>query len=555
MVRRRVILDKQQIIDTSFGIIKNEGVESFTARRLARELNISPMTVYNYMKNIDEIKKEVIKKGLSILYKMIFQMIESKEKDLEKEGVKLLCKILAINMMKFALENKEIYSLMLTEYGHKFRNDPEIHSYINFLPQLTGRLKLDQDKLQGAKRGFYIFEIVIKGLIVEKLQNLNDFSMDEYYDFIDFSINSLILQRTSETEMNAHLDPRKQSPEGDNADNSRNSHNGKTILIKPGKIENEIPRHLNDDLISVAGGLEDQIITMYAKGMTTLDIKEHMRNVYGVDVSYNMVSKVKDKILALVDKWQSRPLEHIYPIVYLDSINFKASDGYGIINKAAYSVMGINMAGRKDILGIWIGENESADFWLGVCNDLKSRGVRDILIACKDGLSGFSEAINKVFPKTEIQLCIIHKIRNSMKYVPWKEQKELIAGLKKVYQAQTIKEAKLGFEVFKEKWGKKHPLIVSSWEKNWPELTTFFKYPYEIRKIIYTINIIEGYHRQLRKATRAKATYPTDEVLRNIVYLATVKATKKWTLPVREWRSCISQFAIHFSDRLEVVVG
>lgn len=367
------------------------------------------------------------------------------------------------------------------------------------------------------------------------------------------------LQQIFEAEMDEHLGYKKHSPEGNNTGNSRNGYSKKTIQTKLGKTEIEIPRDRNGEFEpriikkhqTTSNDLEDQIIAMYAKGITTRDIEDHMRDIYGIDVSPVMVSKVTDKIMPMIAEWQSRPLERVYPIVYLDAIFFKVRKDNRIINKAAYSVLGINMAGQKDILGIWIGENESASFWLGVCNDLKNRGVQDILIACKDGLSGFSEAINTVFPRTEIQLCIIHQIRNSLKYVPWKEQKELMADLKKVYQALTIEEAELAFEMFKEKWGKKHPVIIRSWENNWLELTAYFKYPYEIRKLIYTTNIIEGYHRQLRKVTKTKTAYPTDEALKKIIYLATVEASKKWTLPIREWKSCISQFAIHFSDRLE----
>lgn len=247
----------------------------------------------------------------------------------------------------------------------------------------------------------------------------------------------------------------------------------------------------------------------------------------------------------------SRPLERVYPVVFLDAIHFKVRKENRIVNKAAYSVMAINIAGQKEILGIWVGEHESASFWLGVCNDLKNRGLEDILIACKDGLSGFSEAIRTVFPQTEIQLCIIHQIRNSMKYVSYKYQKELIADLKKVYQALTIGEAEMAFNAFKEKWGKRNPIIIRSWENNWLELTAYFKYPYEIRRMIYTTNIIEGYHRQLRKVTKTKTAYPTDEALVKIIYLATVEASKKWTISVRDWKSCISQFAIYFEDRLD----
>jgi putative transposase len=261
--------------------------------------------------------------------------------------------------------------------------------------------------------------------------------------------------------------------------------------------------------------------------MSTRDIEDHMQDLYGIDVSPTMVSKVTDKIMPLIAEWQSRPLDRVYPIVFLDAIHFKVRKDNRIVNKAAYSVLGINMNGQKDILGIWIGENESASFWLGVCTELKNRGVQDILIACKDGLSGFSDAINSVFPQTEIQLCVIHQIRNSMKYVSYKEQKAVMADLKKVYQALTLEEAELAFNDFKEKWGKKHSIIIRSWENNWIELTAYFNYPPEIRKMIYTTNIIEGYHRQLRKVTKTKTAYPSDDALRKIIYLATTQAAKK----------------------------
>jgi putative transposase len=264
------------------------------------------------------------------------------------------------------------------------------------------------------------------------------------------------------------------------------------------------------------------------------------------------VSKITDRILPQIAEWQSRPLDPVYPIIYLDAIHFKVRKDNRIINKAAYTVLGINMDGIKEILGIWIGENESASFWLGICNDLRNRGVEDILIACKDGLSGFSEAISHVFPNTEIQLCVIHQIRNSMKYVSYKEQKEIMADLKEVYQAVTLEGAEQAFLAFKDKWGKRHPVIVRSWENNWLELTTYFRYPYEVRRIIYTTNTVEGFHRQLRKVTKTKTAYPGDEALRKILFLATMEASKKWTVPIRNWKSCISQMAIHFGDRLNL---
>ncbi len=368
------------------------------------------------------------------------------------------------------------------------------------------------------------------------------------------------LQEIFEAEMDQHLGYNKHNNEGDNTGNSRNGYSKKTVKTRFGESEVQIPRdrngHFEPKIVkkyeTTSNQLEEQIIAMYAKGMSTRDIEDHMRDIYGIDVSAATVSKVTDKILPLIAEWQSRPLDRVYPIVFLDAIHFKVRKDNRIINKAAYSVMGINMDGLKDILGIWIGENESASFWLGICNDLRNRGVEDILIACKDGLSGFSEAISSVFPQTEIQLCVIHQIRNSLKYVSYKEQKELIADLKKVYRALTIEEAELAFEVFKEKWGKKHPIIIRSWEKNWDELTAFFKYPYEIRRIIYTTNTIEGYHRQLRKVTKTKTAYPSDESLKKIIYLATMEVSKKWNMPLREWKKCVSQFHIYFSDRLEV---
>lgn len=367
------------------------------------------------------------------------------------------------------------------------------------------------------------------------------------------------LQGILEAELDNHLGYEKHSIEGNNTGNSRNGYSKKNIKTKFGETELTVPRDRNGEFEpkiikkyeTTSNQLEEQIIAMYAKGMSTRDIEDHMRDIYGIDISPSMVSKITDKILPMISEWQSRPLDRVYPVVFLDAIHFKVRKDNRIINKAAYSVMAINMAGQKEVLGIWVGEHESASFWLGVCNDLKNRGLQDILIACKDGLSGFSEAISTVFSQTEIQLCIIHQIRNSMKYVSYKYQKELIADLKKVYQALTIGEAEMSFTAFKEKWGKKHPIIVRSWENNWLELTAYFKYPYEIRRMIYTTNIIEGYHRQLRKVTKTKTAYPTDEALVKIIYLATIEASKKWTMSVRDWKNCISQFAIYFEDRLE----
>jgi transposase-like protein len=366
------------------------------------------------------------------------------------------------------------------------------------------------------------------------------------------------LEQVLEAEMEHHLGYPKHSPAGINSGNSRNGYSKKTVKTRTGQTEIAIPRDRNGEFEpqiirkyqTTASELEDRIIAMYAKGMSTRDIEDQMKDIYGIEVSPVLVSKVTDKILPQIVEWQSRPLDPVYPIVYLDAIHFKVKQDNRIVNKAAYTVLGISVTGHKDILGIWIGESESASFWLGVLNDLKNRGVEDILIVCKDGLTGFSEAINAVFPQTEVQLCVIHQIRNSLKYVSYKDRKSLMADLKQVYQAFTLEEAELNFIEFKNKWQKKYPLVIKSWEKNWLELTAYFKYPPEIRRIIYTTNTVEGYHRQLRKVTKTKTAYPSDEALRKIVYLATLDIARKWTMPIRDWGKCLPQLVIYFDERL-----
>jgi putative transposase len=399
------------------------------------------------------------------------------------------------------------------------------------------------------------------------MQNYGDMTIREMasqcetVDDIQAMIRDLFketLQQVFEAEIEEHLGYSKHDPKGNNTGNSRNGYSKKTIKSKFGETKLNIPRDRKGEYEpqiikkyeTSINGLEDQIIALYSKGMSTRDIEDHMKDIYGVNVSPSLVSKVTDKILPLVYEWQSRLLDPVYPIVFLDAIHFKVKHENKIISKAAYTVLGINTDGIKDILGIWIGENESASFWLNVCQELKSRGVQDILIACKDGLSGFSDAINATFPQTDIQLCVIHQLRNTLKYVPHKDRKGVMDDLKKVYKAFTMEQAEVAFDEFKEKWGKKYPSVIKSWETNWLELTTFFAYPVEIRKLIYTTNTIEAFHRQLRKVTKTKTAYPTDNALRKIVYLATVGVTDKWTIPIPGWLECRQQFEIMFGGRL-----
>ena len=289
---------------------------------------------------------------------------------------------------------------------------------------------------------------------------------------------------------------------------------------------------------------------MYAKGMTTADIETHIREIYGLEVSDSTVSRITDKILPIAKEWQQRPLERIYAIVFLDAIHFHVRSEGQIVKKAVYIAIGVNLDGKKDVLGMWVGENESAKFWATVLNNLKNRGVEDIFIACTDNLTGFTAAIEAVFPKTDIQNCIIHQLRNSSKYVSYKDLKALMADLKRVYTAVDEETALSALDDFAAKWDSKYPKISKSWYENWPNLSTYFKFPNELRKLIYTTNAIEGFNRQLRKVTKSKSVFPTDDSLFKMLYLAMMDISKKWTGRRQDWSSIYAQIAIFYEDRL-----
>jgi len=362
-----------------------------------------------------------------------------------------------------------------------------------------------------------------------------------------------------EGEMDEHLGYEKYSANGNNSGNSRNGYGEKTLKSEIGETAISVPRDRKGEFEPQVIGkrqtrtddLEHRVLAMYAKGMSTRDIEDHLRDIYGVEASSSLVSRITDKIMPVVTEWQSRPLEAIYPIVFLDGIIFKVRKDARVINKCLYSVLGINIDGRKEILGMWLSENESASFWTGVLNELKNRGVQDILIACRDNLSGFSGAIETVFPHTEQQLCVIHQIRNSTKYVSYKDIKEVMADLKLVYGAPTLEDAEFRLEEFREKWGTKYPQILKSWDANWAELSTYFKYPQEVRTLIYTTNAVEGFHRMLRKFTKTKTIYPSDDAVRKSVYLSIQEISKKWTMPIKDWGCIIGQLIMFFGDRLQ----
>lgn len=363
------------------------------------------------------------------------------------------------------------------------------------------------------------------------------------------------IEQMLEAEMEEYLGYEKHSVEGNNSGNSRNGYGRKRIKSDYGECEIAVPRDRNGEFEpkiiekrqTRTNEIEEKIMAMYAKGVSQRDIEDTIQEIYGADVSQGLISKITDKILPEVMEWQNRPLEKIYPVGFFDGIVFHSRKENRIVNKCVYSVLGINMDGQKEILGIWISENESASFYASICSDLKNRGVSDIFIACHDNLTGLCDAINAIFPKTKNQLCIVHQIRNSCKFVPYKDRKAVCAGLKKIYGAVNLEDAEFAKEDFREKWDKKY---LKSWDKNWTELTAFFDFPLEIRRIIYTTNAVEGYHRMVRKFTKAKAIFPTDDSIRKVIYLSVKEISKKWTMPVRDWGVACAQFVIFFEDRL-----
>ena len=365
------------------------------------------------------------------------------------------------------------------------------------------------------------------------------------------------LEQMLQAEMDEHLGYETHSPAGDNTGNSRNGYGKKTIKSEWGESEIAVPRDRNGTFEPAViekrqtrtDEIEARVLAMYSKGLSTRDIEDHLRDIYGVEASASLISRITDRIVPELNEWQSRPLSEVYPVVFFDGINFKVKKDGKVINKCVYSVLGIDADGKKDILGIWISETESASFWTVVFNELKNRGVKDILIACHDNLSGFVNAINTAFPKTDSQLCIIHQIRNPTRYVSHKDLKPLMADLKKIYGAVSEDAALYALEEFAEKWSSKYPQIYKSWEQNWAELSTFFKYPAEMRRLIYTTNAVEGFHRMLRKFTKTKTNFPTDDSLKKSIYLSIKEISKKWYQPIRDWGIIAGQFMMFYEDR------
>lgn len=367
-----------------------------------------------------------------------------------------------------------------------------------------------------------------------------------------------VLENAMNAEMTNHLGYEKHQTIYGKTSNSRNGKSQKTVKTEIGDIDINVPRDRNAEFEPQIikkhqrrfEGFDSQIISMYARGMTTRDIQGHLMDIYGVEVSPDLISDVTNSVIDDVREWQNRPLDNVYPVVFLDALVVKGRTDGKVINKSVYTAIGINMQGNKEVLGLWISETEGAKFWLGIITELSNRGIKDILIACIDGLKGFPEAINSVFPQTKIQLCIIHMIRNSTKYVSWKERKIICADLKNIYEAPTEKAGLEALDAFAEKWDKKYPMISKSWKSNWENLNEFYAYPTDIRKAIYTTNAIESLNSSLRKVTQKRSAFPTDDAIYKVLYLALNNVSKKWTMPIRNWGAALNQFAIHFGDRV-----
>jgi transposase-like protein len=389
-------------------------------------------------------------------------------------------------------------------------------------------------------------------------------SMDDFFgrEGIFAKLFAHTLEQMLEAELGEHLGYERYEASGRNSGNSRNGHYSKKVRTSGnGDVEIQIPRDRKGSFEpkivpkygSNSNELEEKILGLYAKGVSTRDIQDTLAELYGVEVSPSTISKITDKVWEVVEAWQNRPLEAIYPIIYLDAIHVKLRQDGKVCNVAVYVVLGVNLKGYKDVLGHWVSDGaEGANFWLSVLSDLQNRGVQDIFIASVDGLTGFSEAIHAVFPETEVQRCIVHQIRNSLRYVSWKDRKEFVRDLKSIYQAPNREAAETNLLRLGEKWNDWYAIAVRSWERNWDELSTFFEYPAEIRRLIYTTNTIEGYNRQLRKVVKNKASFPTPQAVRKLLYLANVNISKKWTRPIVRWALILNQLAIRFEDRFPV---
>lgn len=389
---------------------------------------------------------------------------------------------------------------------------------------------------------------------------VGDLSSQEQIATLSQDLLKTIVETALNGEMDEHLGYEKHDLAGHHTGNSRNGNYPKTLKSAYGEVEVNIPRdrngHFEPQFIEKGQTrltqFDDQILACYARGMSTRDIAQTFEEMFGARVSHSVIAKVTEAVWEQVQAWQNRPLDELYPIVYLDCIQAKVHQDKRVINKAVYLALGINMAGKKELLGLWMSDNEGAKFWLSVLTELKNRGLKDILIACVDGLTGFPEAIEAVFPQTAIQLCIVHMVRNSLKYVSWKDRKALAADLKRIYQSVTVEEAETELQALNATWSDKYPSVYQSWQRHWANIITLFDYPPEIRKAIYTTNAIESLNSVIRKVIKNRRIFPSDRSAMKTIYMATENAAKRWTMPIRDWGQAMQHFSIVFGDRIKL---
>ncbi len=381
----------------------------------------------------------------------------------------------------------------------------------------------------------------------------------EFMSFMD-GLYKRGVEKMLEGELDSHLGYLKHDKENKETSNSRNGYSTKQVKTEHGKLEIKVPRDRESSFepeilpkrSSITEGVEKLVISLYAKGMSNSDIEEQLQEIYGYNIPTSTISVITSRISEDIVEWQNRPLDPLYFIVWMDGIVFKVRENNKVTNKTIYLAVGLNKEGKKEVLGLWLGKNESSSFWMTVLSDLQARGVEDILITCTDNLNGFTQTIKSVFPQSNTQICVVHQIRNAMRYVVWKDKKEFTADMKLIYTAPTKEMAEIELDRFEEKWGSKYLYAIRSWRTNWDELTVFFGFPLEIRQIIYTTNLIENLNGKIRKYTKNKLSFPTDNAVKKSVYLALMEATKKWTLPIRNWGILVNQFMVIFEDRVKV---
>ncbi len=371
-------------------------------------------------------------------------------------------------------------------------------------------------------------------------------------------LTKAVIERAMQAEMTEQLGFEKNDPKAKSTENRRNGSSKKTLRSDQGPLDIEVPRDRDGEFEPAIvpkhqrefKGFDDKILSMYSRGMTTREIQGHLKDIYGIDVSPELISRATDSVKELLDEWRSRTLDSFYPVIFLDALVINVKEDSHIVKKSIYLALAIRLDGQKELLGLWIDQSEGAKFWLGILNELHNRGVQDILIAAVDGLTGFPEAINAVFPKTEVQLCIVHMVRNSLKFVPYKDRKVVAADLKAIYLSPDEESAAAMIEAFAEKWDAKYPMIARSWKARWPEVIPFLKFPMAIRKVIYTTNAIESVNYSIRKITRNRQSFPTTDSAVKLVFMALQNISKKWTMPLRDWGAALNQFAIIYGDRV-----